>query len=118
MENKQQAGTCAYCREESDRLFTPPLITPPDWQAVELDRGYPTSAWWHVPGEGYSGLDLFDIVVVDGMRYLRPYETPDKPICWQCWSGQVSPAELEFVVNKPIEIQFNGWRLPTWIGLQ
>lgn len=111
MNNKRHSGTCAYCGDESERLFEPPLILPPNWNDVQRDR----MAWWHCPGQAYPGKDLYDIVIRDGIEYLKPYETPDESICWHCFNGQVFPAALLFVVNKPIEIQFNGWLEPTWL---
>lgn len=112
MENKQQSGICAYCNAESDRLFDPPLIAPPDWDKVRRDGA---DAWWRVPGEAYQGENLYDVITNDEGEFLKPYETPDEPICWQCFNGHVSPRELVFVVNKPPQIKFNGWRFPEWL---
>lgn len=114
MNNKRHSGICAYCDEESDRLFSPPLILPPNWDDVEQSRTE-DSAWWHCPGQAYPGKDLYDIVIVDSVEYLKPCETPDESICWKCFNGHVLPAAIQYVVNKPIEIQFNGWLEPTWL---
>ena len=112
MENTRQTGTCAACGEESDRLFMPPLIDPQDWSKVRRDG---LDAWWRCPGEGYPGENLYDIITDVGGEYLKPYETPDEPICWECFNGHVSPRELVFVVNKPLQIKFNGWLAPEWV---
>jgi len=112
MENKKLSGTCAYCGEESDRLFSPPLISPPDWEKVRVTGA---DAWWRCPGEGYPGENLYDVVTNAEGEFLKPYETPDEPICWECFNGHVSPRELVFVVNKPPQIKFNGWQFPEWV---
>ena len=113
MENKQMAGTCAYCGEESDRLFMPPLIDPGDWNWVRIEG---SSAWWRPAGQAYPGQNLYDVVTEPGGQYLKPFETPDEPICWECFNGHVTPSERVFVVNKPSQIKFNGWRAPEWLG--
>lgn len=112
MENTKQTGTCAACGEESDRLFMPPLISPPDWGKVVIRGLY---AEWYPPNQSYPGKNLYDIVRDIGGEYLKPYETPDEPICWECFNGHVSPGELVFVVNKPAQIKFNGWQAPEWV---
>ncbi len=115
MENElKEPGICAYCEEQSDRLFEPPLIQPDNWSEVEVRGGH--GAWWGVPGRPYRHKDLFHIVEVGGVNYLRPYETPDEPICWGCFDGHVSPSWLSYCVNKPTQIQFNGWKQPEWVG--
>ena len=93
-------------------MFEPPLLEPDNWDDVE--RRDDDMAWWIVPNSAYRGKELFDVVSTGGKNYLRPYETPDEPICWQCFNGHVSPCELVFCVNKPYEIRFNGWKDPIW----
>ena len=116
MENLRRAGKCAYCGDEPDRLFDPPWLQPPDWYEVEEHR--PGYAWWHVPGQGYPGKDLYRVVEKNNQRYLRGYETPDEPICWLCFDGHTPPAERDYLVNRPVEIQFNGWEQPSWTDSQ
>ena len=112
MENKKLLGNCACCGDESDRLFSPPLISPPDWEKVRVTGA---DAWWRCPGEGYPGENLYDVITNAEGKFLKPYETPDDPICWECFNGHVSPRELVFVVNKPLQIKFNGWQSPEWV---
>ncbi len=115
MENKlKEPGTCAYCGEQSDRLFEPPLLEPDSWSEIDYDIA--TGVLWHVPGSAYPGRGTFDVVVVGDTNYLRPYESPDQPICWLCFSGQLPPSWLHYCVNKPSQIRFNGYKQPEWIG--
>jgi len=120
MENKQQSGICAYCKEESDRLFTPPLIAPPDWGKVterEIDRDG-TWAWWRCPVDdrSYSGKELFEIITLeDGTEYLRPYESPNEPICWECFCGQLWPALQRYTMNWPPQFKRDGWKMAEWV---
>ena len=117
MENKiKPPGTCAYCEEKSNRLFEPPLLKPDDWQVEVEDRGG-ACLWWHVPGQAFPGKDQFHTLLVDGQEYLRPYETPDEPICWECFDGAVWPAARNFCVNLPAQIKFNGYKKPEWVDI-
>lgn len=113
MDNQQQKGKCKYCGEESDRLFNLPLINPPDWDQVLLIG---IDAHWRCSDQAIRGANIYDIITIDENRYLKPYETPDEPICWQCFAGHVNPCELEHVVNRPADIIFNGYAAPTWKG--
>jgi hypothetical protein len=115
MENKLKSfGTCAYCGEESDRLFEPPLLEPDDWREVE-DRGR-SGVWWHVPGQAFGGMELFHEIFAGEGRYLRPHESPGDPVCWKCFDGMLWPATRRYCVNKPAQIKFNGQKRPEWIG--
>lgn len=110
--NKQTPGTCAYCDEESDRLFEPPLLDP-YWPDVEQNNT--NSYLWHAPGSGYPGKSLYNGVMVNERQYLRPYETPDQPVCWECYAGHICPAEAKYLANKPKEFRLNGWKKPVWL---
>ena len=111
MENERRSGECSSCYEESDRLFDSPLLNPDDWSKVEIDGDW---AKWVNTDCAYKGVDFYDVVLVDGEQYLRGYECPDKPICWLCFNGSVSPCDLRCCVNKPSQIVFNGWKDPIW----
>jgi hypothetical protein len=113
MENIQSSGECAYCGEESDRLFEPPIIQPVNWSDVEIQGD---DAWWICPKGAYRGKDLYDVICTDWGEFLRPYETPDEPICWLCYAGHTGPSLIDFCINAPKQVKFNGWHDPEWLG--
>ncbi len=52
MENElKEPGICAYCEEQSDRLFEPPLIQPDNWSEVEVRGGH--GGCLYVPGRPF-----------------------------------------------------------------
>lgn len=112
MINKMMSGVCAYCGEESDRLFDSPLLVPDNWNEVEIEGDH---ARWRVPRDHPHGKDQFDVVAFGSLRYLRPYEAPAERICWECFDGMMPPDYHPFCVNAPVEIKFNGWLPAEWV---
>jgi hypothetical protein len=104
---------CAYCYCESDRLIEPPILRV---LRCEL-HGYEGEGqvYWRIPGQAFPGPDLYDILSSDDSAvYLRLWETPDKPLCYRCYAGQVIPAAESYLHNKPPQLRFNGWLEPVW----
>lgn len=112
----QEPGVCAYCGEESDRLFEPPLLEPDNWRDVSCSMT--DGAKWIVPGSAYPGPELFNTVARnETASYLRPYESPDEPVCWECFDGLLPPSMRPYCVNLPAQIKFNGYKKPEWVDV-
>lgn len=99
IENKANAGTCKACERKSDFLFTPPLISPPDWHAVGVIGD---DARWSPGGVEQK----YNLAFHDKVMYLRPQEIPHDPICWRCFVSCLVAEEFPFVVNAPGQYPF------------
>src|SRR5690242_14581207 len=100
--NEASKGTCAKCKKPSDRILTPPLISPPDWHRVSVIGDEATWA----PGKEER---KYNVVFEGGTMYLRPQDVPNDPICWNCFAESLKPADWPFVVNRSdkMDVWFN-----------
>lgn len=111
IKNNMSTGVCEQCKKNSDRLFEPPIIQPPDWDAVEI---HGDQCKWQPPGTGIQ--KNYNLIFVDQVQYLRPWDCPNDPICWTCYAGVTSPREQMFLINEPAEIGLHGYHAPSWKG--
>lgn len=95
--NKHSNGVCKKCLKQSDRLVTPPLISPPDWHEIGTVGD---EARWILDGEQV----LYNLAFHEGVMYLRPYTSPNDPICWDCFSKCLQGIDWVYVVNLPDKV--------------
>lgn len=112
IKNEVASGTCAKCKQPSDRIIAPPLISPPDWHEVGVIGD---DARWILGGIERK----YNLAFEAGVMYLRPQAIPHDPICWKCFAESVSPLEWPLVVNKAdnMSVWFNvaeGISITTW----
>jgi hypothetical protein len=103
IDNKPTSGVCRQCGQNSNRILTPPLILPPDWNQVAIngDQASWEPAGWNFP---YPSAYAYSLAFQDGTQFLRPFGITNDPVCWVCFINSISAADFEFVVNKPDQL--------------
>ena len=104
---------CSYC-EETRQTYEPPLLRVPLRDLPHVEVGAVVD--WHVPGSAYPGTEPFTVYQIEDYDaiLLPPETSPDEELCYLCFAGRLWPALHQYVCNKPLGLQFNGWLDPTW----
>jgi hypothetical protein len=100
IKNEITSGTCRACEKKTDRLMSPPLLLPPDWDAVEIHGDL---CRWYIPKKA-PGIYLYNLAFEGGMQYLRTYGSPNDPVCLTCFAANMHSSDWKYLVNQPNEV--------------
>lgn len=103
IKNDKCSGVCKQCGQKSNRILTPPLILPPDWNQVVIsgDQASWQPSGWNFP---YPHTYDYSLVFAEGLQFLRPALITNDPVCWVCFINSIDVGDFQYVVNKPDQL--------------